>query len=69
VSRIYIVTHAKNESLIRFVRAKTLNGAVRALASELFEAKAASAEDIVKASKDGSFDVLDALDEAQPSAA
>lgn len=60
MSRIYVVSH-KSGFTARYVRAATLNGAIRALAGEIFTARAASAEDIVGASKDGEFSVLDAL--------
>jgi len=67
MSRIYVVTH-KSGDIARYVRASTLNGAVRAVAAELFVARAASTEDIFQASKAGEFDVLDAIgeDKADP---
>jgi len=70
MSKIYIVTHAKAGSLIRFVRAQTLNGAVRAVARDLFAVTAASTDQLVEAAANGSLDILDALaestDEAYP---
>jgi hypothetical protein len=65
VSRIYTVRNKTNGKLVRYVRAHSLNGAVRALAGELFDASAATTDDIFKASKDGTFDVLDALEPEQ----
>jgi hypothetical protein len=63
MSRIYVV-RKRDGSLVRFVRANTLNGAVRALADEVFEAKAATTEDIYQATVTKRFDVLDALEES-----
>ena len=63
MSKIYIVTHAKAGSLIRFVRAQTLNGAVRAVARDLFAVTAASTDQIVEAAQAGTLDILDALAE------
>ena len=61
MSRIYLVRHAKSDVPVRFVRATSKNAAVRAVAAELFEVKAASADDIVSASQSGTLDILDAL--------
>jgi hypothetical protein len=61
MSRIYLVSHAKSDSVVRFVRASSKNAAVRAVAAEMFEVRAASADDIVQASQTGSLDILDAL--------
>jgi hypothetical protein len=61
MSRIYLVSHAKSDVPVRFVRATSKNAAVRAVAAELFEVKAASADDIVSASQSGTLDILDAL--------
>jgi hypothetical protein len=61
MSRLYLVTHKATDLPARYVRAHTLNGAIRAVASELFEARTASAEDIWEASKEPGFEVLDAL--------
>jgi hypothetical protein len=64
MSKIYVVTHAKHDHLVRFVRATSKNAAVRAVAGDLFKVALASADDIVRASQAGSLDILDAL--AQP---
>lgn len=63
-SRIYVVRRRESGGLVRYVHANTLNGAVRAIANDLFDTKVASTEDIFQASKDGSFDVLDAIEPA-----
>ena len=55
------MTDAKSGLTVRYVRAKTLNAAVRALADETWLATAATTDDIFHASKAGSFDVLDAV--------
>ena len=64
MSRIYIVTHSRQDNLIRFVRAQTLNGAVRALARDLFHVVPASTDQIVEAAQAGTLDILDALADA-----
>jgi hypothetical protein len=48
---------------VRFVRAKTKAGAIRAFAEEGFHAEMAKAEDIVTASQGSNFSVLDALED------
>jgi hypothetical protein len=63
VSRIYVVTNKETGKVARYVRAKTLNAAVRAHAEELFEANAATTEDVFQAAKSGGFKVLDAIKE------
>ncbi len=57
--RIYVVTH-RTKKVIRFVRAHTLGGAIRAAADEHFDARAATADDIFEAAQAGTLDVLDA---------
>lgn len=61
MSRIYVVKHRETHAVIRYVRANTLNGAVRAVSNEHFEAAATSTDELFQASKAGTFDVLDAL--------
>ena len=69
MSRIYLVTHRRTDTLteegtlVRFVRASTMNGAIRAVAADLFHVEPASTDDIVRASQNGSLDILDALAE------
>lgn len=63
--RIYVVIAKDNGKVARYVRAKNLNAAVRAHAEELFDAKAATTEEIFQAAKAGGFKVLDALAEAK----
>lgn len=58
MSRIYVVV---GRGVTRYVRAHTLSGAIRAVAEEHFEARAATAEDVVAAAQAGKLDVLDAL--------
>ena len=61
--RIYVVKAKDSGKVVRYVRAKTLAGAIRARAEELFEAHAATTEDVFQAAKAGGFKVLDALKE------
>jgi hypothetical protein len=61
LSRIYVIKGRKSGELVRYVRAHTLNGAVRALAEEKFAASTASTEELFQAMKTDTFDVLDAL--------
>lgn len=61
--RIYVVT-AKNGGAERYVRANTLNAAVRAVADENFVAAAATTEQMYQAMGAGSK-VLDAVAPAQ----
>lgn len=63
-SRIYVVTDMGTRKIVRYVRANTLNGAIRAVARELFDAAPATTEQMWQASKAGAMDVLDALEEA-----
>lgn len=66
MSRIYTVRRRDAAGhLVRYVRANTLNAAVRAVAVELFEAKAATTEEIYQATVDKTFDVLDAVQPEQ----
>ena len=65
MSRIYAVSDKKSGKVVRYVRAKTLNGAVRAAAAELYDAKATTTDDIYLAAKAGSFTVLDAVEEPE----
>jgi hypothetical protein len=65
VSRIYTVTNKKTGEVVRYVRANTLNAAVRAHAYELFEAAQSSTEDIYQATLKKAFDVLDAASPEQ----
>jgi hypothetical protein len=62
MSRIYLATEAKSGATVRYIRAKTLAGAIRALAAEEFVVKPATTDEIYSASKAGTFDVLDAVD-------
>jgi hypothetical protein len=72
MSRIYLITHtnpdADTPSVVRFVRAQSKNGAVRAVAAELFHVELASTDDIMAASAAGSLDILDAMVEAADAA-
>jgi hypothetical protein len=61
MSRIYRVSNRKTGGEVRYVRANTLNGAVRAHAAELFVAVPATTDEIYQASKAGEFKVLDAI--------
>lgn len=63
MSRIYIVSSLKDKQVVRFVRANTLNAAVRALAGELYTAQAATHDELFAAAKGGKFDVLNAVEE------
>jgi hypothetical protein len=59
MSRLYTVTD-KQGKVVRYVRAHTLNAAVRAVAEELFSAKASTTDEIYLAMTKGAA-VLDAL--------
>lgn len=61
MSRIYVVRTNADGKLVRYVRANTLAGAIRAASEELYSAAAATTEEIFQASRKGQFDVLDAL--------
>jgi hypothetical protein len=61
MSRIYIVTHRPDGAVARYVRANSLNGAIRAYATECYEASAATTEQVFQAMKAGAFEVLDAV--------
>ena len=62
MSRLYIITDKTTKKVARYVRANTLNGAVRALAEELYSAEAASTDQMFAAMKAGNMDVLDAVE-------
>lgn len=62
MSRIYTVTNKKTGKVERYVRANTLNSAVRAHAQELFAATQSSTDELFQATKAGSFFVLDAVE-------
>lgn len=61
MSRIYIVTNKAGTAVVRYVRAHTLAGAMRAVAEEHFSAGPASTEQVFQAMKADAFDVLDAV--------
>lgn len=63
MSRIYVVT-TKASGVERYVRANTLNGAIRAIANEDFTALAATTDQLFLAFKAG-FEVLDAIEPEQ----
>jgi hypothetical protein len=60
MSRIYVVTDRETQ-VERYVRAKSLNGAIRAVAAEKYTGKSASTEQMFLAFKAG-LEVLDAVD-------
>lgn len=60
MSRIYIITDKSDASRVRFVRAHTLAGALRAVAEAEYLASPASTDEVYKAMKDGHA-VLDAV--------
>ena len=64
MSRIYVVTNraAGDDVVERYVRAKNLNAAIRAVAHEQWTAHAATTDEVYQAMKDGAA-VLDALEE------
>lgn len=64
MSRIYQITNKHSGDVQRYVRANTLNGAVRAYSSELFDAAPITTEEMYQAMKNG-FDVLDAIQPEQ----
>jgi hypothetical protein len=61
--RIYLVTDRATENVVRFVRASTLNSAVRAVANELFAARSATTEELYQAYKTPGLEVLDAIED------
>lgn len=61
MSRIYTVTDKKTGKVERYVRANTLNAAVRAHAHELFAATQTSTEEVFQAVQAKAFNVLDAV--------
>jgi hypothetical protein len=67
-SRIYIVTDRALKTDVRWVRAGSLNAAVRAVAKELFDARPASTDEVYRAMARG-CQVLDAQTDAPDLAA
>jgi hypothetical protein len=67
MSRIYLVTDRLSGDVIRYVRAATLNGAVRAAANEAWLARSASADELYLALRT-KVEVLDALEDSPPEA-
>jgi hypothetical protein len=65
MSRIYTVTNKKSGEIQRYVRANSLNAAIRAHAHEMFEAVASSTDDVYQAVQAKAFDVLDAVSPEQ----
>lgn len=65
MSRIYTVTNKKTGEIQRYVRANSLNAAIRAHAHEMFEASASSTDDVYMAVQAKAFDVLDAVSPEQ----
>jgi hypothetical protein len=61
MSRIYTVLNRADGNVARYVRANTLNAAVRAHASEVYEARPSSTEEIYQASLAGALRVLNAV--------
>ena len=61
MSRIYTVTDRKTGAVERYVRANTLNAAIRAYSNEVFEAAPSTAEEMVNAANGGKLSVLDAV--------
>lgn len=64
-ARIYRVTNKHSGDVQRYVRANTLNAAVRAYASEVFEAVPVSTDEMYRAMNADGFDVLDAVSPEQ----
>jgi hypothetical protein len=62
MSRIYIITDKTTKKVARYVRANSLNAAVRALIDELYSAETASTDQMFAAMKAGNMDVLDAVE-------
>lgn len=62
MSRIYVVTDRETQ-IDHYVRANSLNGAVRAVANEKYTAKTATTEQLFQAYKIG-ITVLDAVQES-----
>jgi hypothetical protein len=66
MSRIYIVTDRADTSNVRFVRAHTIAGCLRAVAESQYHAAPATTDDVYQAMKIGAA-VLDAADPEQGS--
>ena len=64
-ARIYVVIDRATGKVARYVRARTLSGALRAVAEELFTAEHASTETIFQAMNKPGFDVLNAIEPEQ----
>jgi hypothetical protein len=64
-ARIYRVTNKHSGDVQRYVRANTLNGAIRSYADELFEAAPVTTDDLFQAMNAEGFDVLDAVSPEQ----
>ena len=62
MSRIYLVTDRSSGDVIRYVRAATLNGAVRAAANEAWLARSATTDELYLALRT-KVEVLDAIEE------
>jgi len=60
-ARIYVVS-AKGGDVVRYVRASTVNAAIRAHYAEVYEARPASTEEIFQVAKAGALKVLDAIE-------
>lgn len=65
MSRIYVVTSRKGGDVVRYVRAHTLNAAIRAAAAELFQSEALTTDQMYRAMQAGKFDVLDSIEPTQ----
>lgn len=60
MSRIYKITNRRSSDVQRYVRAHTLNAAVRAYANEIFLAAPVTTDEMFLAMKEG-FAALDAV--------
>lgn len=61
MSRIYKVTAKENGQIVRYVRANSLNAAIRARMREIFDASPCTSEEMFQAAKHGKLNVLDAV--------
>lgn len=64
-ARIYRITNKHSGDVQRYVRANTLNAAVRSYANEVFEATPVTTDELYQAMNTDGFDVLDAVSPEQ----
>jgi hypothetical protein len=61
VSKIYKVSKLRGDECVHYVRANTLNAALRAVSTMYFVGGAATTEEMYQALAKGNFEVIDAV--------